>query len=80
MSTSLSASQLHTVNMRDPLNLVLANLFLLLSSVLGSKRAGPHTQFVQSFMKECVEFLEQGSCGSILQFMPFTMVSGREGS
>uniref|UniRef100_A0A4W5QGT0 Mediator of RNA polymerase II transcription subunit 24 n=1 Tax=Hucho hucho TaxID=62062 RepID=A0A4W5QGT0_9TELE len=74
MSTSLSASQLHTVNMRDPLNCVLANLFL------GSKTAGPHTQFVQSFMKECVECLEQGSCGSILQFMPFTMVSGREGS
>nr|XP_029486479.1 mediator of RNA polymerase II transcription subunit 24-like [Oncorhynchus nerka] len=74
MSTSLSASQLHTVNMRDPLNHVLANLFLLISSVLGSKTAGPHTQFVQSFMKECVECLEQGSCGSILQFMPFTMV------
>lgn len=37
--------------------------------------AGPHTQFVQSFMEECVECLEQGSRGSILQFMPFTMVS-----
>lgn len=37
--------------------------------------AGPHTQFVQSFMEECVECLEQGSHGSILQFMPFTMVS-----
>ncbi|XP_020309364.1 uncharacterized protein LOC109865523 isoform X3 [Oncorhynchus kisutch] len=66
MSTSLSASQLHTVNMRDPLNHVLANLLLLISSVLGSKTAGPHTQFVQSFMKECVECLEKGSCGSIL--------------
>uniref|UniRef100_A0A673YAM4 Mediator of RNA polymerase II transcription subunit 24 n=1 Tax=Salmo trutta TaxID=8032 RepID=A0A673YAM4_SALTR len=75
MSTSLSASQLHTVNMRDPLNRVLANLFLLISSILGSKTAGPHTQFVQSFMEECVECLEQGSRGSILQFMPFTMVS-----
>uniref|UniRef100_A0A672YEN5 Mediator of RNA polymerase II transcription subunit 24 n=1 Tax=Sphaeramia orbicularis TaxID=375764 RepID=A0A672YEN5_9TELE len=75
MSTSLSASQLHTVNMRDPLNRVLANLFLLISSILGSKMAGPHTQFVQSFMEECVECLEQGSRGSILQFMPFTMVS-----
>ncbi|CDQ58681.1 unnamed protein product [Oncorhynchus mykiss] len=71
MSTSLSASQLHTVNMRDPLNHVLANLFLLISSVLGSKTAGPHIQFVQSFMKECVECLEQGSCGSILQFHAF---------
>ncbi|KAF3853421.1 hypothetical protein F7725_014109, partial [Dissostichus mawsoni] len=59
MSSSLSASQLHTVNMRDPLN----------------RMAGPHTQFVQSFMEECVECLEQGSRGSILQFMPFTMVS-----
>jgi len=105
MSSSLSASQLHTVNMRDPLNRVLgetprlphpmstrshtheyvalihpvafstANLFLLISSVLGSKMAGPHTQFVQSFMEECVDCLEQGSRGSILQFMPFTMVS-----
>ncbi|KAK5850656.1 hypothetical protein PBY51_001515 [Eleginops maclovinus] len=75
MSSSLSASQLHTVNMRDPLNRVLANLFLLISSILSSKMAGPHTQFVQSFMEECVECLEQGSRGSILQFMPFTMVS-----
>ncbi|KAL0984289.1 hypothetical protein UPYG_G00139520 [Umbra pygmaea] len=75
MSTSLSASQLHTVNMRDPLNRVLANLFLLISSILASRTAGPHTQFVQSFMEECVECLEQGSRASILQFMPFTMVS-----
>nr|XP_020461762.1 mediator of RNA polymerase II transcription subunit 24-like [Monopterus albus] len=75
MSSSLSASQLHTVNMRDPLNRVLANLFLLISSILGSKMAGPHTQFVQSFMEECVKCLDQGSRGSILQFMPFTMVS-----
>uniref|UniRef100_A0A4W4H826 Mediator of RNA polymerase II transcription subunit 24 n=1 Tax=Electrophorus electricus TaxID=8005 RepID=A0A4W4H826_ELEEL len=75
MSSSLSAAQLHTVNMRDPLNRVLANLFLLISSILGSKTAGPHTQFVQSFIKECVECTEQGSRGSILQFMPFTMVS-----
>ncbi|CAL8283567.1 unnamed protein product [Merluccius merluccius] len=75
MSSSLSASQLHTVNMRDPLNRVLANLFLLISSILGSKMAGPHTQFVHSFMEECVECLEQGHRGSILQFLPFTMVS-----
>ncbi|XP_053709795.1 mediator of RNA polymerase II transcription subunit 24 isoform X1 [Synchiropus splendidus] len=75
MSSSLSASQLHTVNMRDPLNRVLANLFLLISSILSSKTVGPHTQFVQSFMEECVECLEQGTRGSILQFMPFTMVS-----
>uniref|UniRef100_A0AAY4C490 Mediator of RNA polymerase II transcription subunit 24 n=1 Tax=Denticeps clupeoides TaxID=299321 RepID=A0AAY4C490_9TELE len=75
MSSSLSASQLHTVNMKDPLNRVLANLFLLISSILGSKTAGPHTQFVQSFLEECVECVEQGSRGSILQFMPFTMVS-----
>uniref|UniRef100_A0A3B3ZKY3 Mediator of RNA polymerase II transcription subunit 24 n=1 Tax=Periophthalmus magnuspinnatus TaxID=409849 RepID=A0A3B3ZKY3_9GOBI len=52
-----------------------ANLFFLISSILGSKMAGPHTQFVQSFIEECVECLEQGSRGSILQFMPFTMVS-----
>ncbi|MCJ8738140.1 hypothetical protein PDJAM_G00032120 [Pangasius djambal] len=75
MSSSLSASQLHTVNMRDPLNRVLANLFLLISSILSSKTAGPHSQFVQSFIEECVECSEQGSRGSILQFMPFTMVS-----
>uniref|UniRef100_A0A8C1ZB58 Mediator of RNA polymerase II transcription subunit 24 n=1 Tax=Cyprinus carpio TaxID=7962 RepID=A0A8C1ZB58_CYPCA len=75
MSSSLSASQLHTVNMRDPLNRVLANLFLLISSLLGSKTAGPHTQFVQSFIEECVECSEQGNRGSILQFMPFTMIS-----
>ncbi|XP_036786326.2 mediator of RNA polymerase II transcription subunit 24 isoform X4 [Manis pentadactyla] len=74
-SSSLSASQLHTVNMRDPLNRVLANLFLLISSILGSRTAGPHTQFVQWFMEECVDCLEQGSQGSILQFMPFTTVS-----
>ena len=41
MNSSLSASQLHTVNMRDPLNRVLANLFLLISSILGSRTAGP---------------------------------------
>ncbi|XP_038609858.1 mediator of RNA polymerase II transcription subunit 24 isoform X1 [Tachyglossus aculeatus] len=75
MSSSLSASQLHTVNMRDPLNRVLANLFLLISSTLGAKTAGPHTQFVQWFMEECVDCLEQSSRASILQFMPFTMVS-----
>ncbi|KAM7067626.1 mediator of RNA polymerase II transcription subunit 24 isoform 6-T7 [Molossus nigricans] len=75
MSSSLSASQLHTVNMRDPLNRVLANLFLLISSILGSRTAGPHTQFVQWFMEECVDCLEQGSRGSILQFMPFTTLS-----
>ncbi|XP_014813392.1 PREDICTED: mediator of RNA polymerase II transcription subunit 24 [Calidris pugnax] len=75
MSSSLSASQLHTVSMRDPLNRVLANLFLLISSILGAKTAGTHTQFVQWFMEECVDCLEQGSRGSILQFMPFTMVS-----
>ncbi|XP_076851106.1 mediator of RNA polymerase II transcription subunit 24 isoform X1 [Brachyhypopomus gauderio] len=75
MSSSLSAAQLHTVNMRDPLNRVLANLFLLISSILGSKTAGPHTQFVQSFIEECVECTEQGGRGSILQFMPFTLVS-----
>ena len=56
-----------------------ANLFLLISSILGAKTAGPHTQFVQSFMEECVECLEQGSRGSILQFMPFTMVSSVTG-
>ncbi|KAG7325381.1 hypothetical protein KOW79_011697 [Hemibagrus wyckioides] len=75
MSSSLSASQLHTVNMREPINRVLANLFLLVSSILSSKTAGPHTQFVQCFIEECVECSEQGSRGSILQFMPFTMVS-----
>ncbi|XP_063107566.1 mediator of RNA polymerase II transcription subunit 24 isoform X2 [Cavia porcellus] len=75
MNSSLSASQLHTVNMRDPLNRVLANLFLLISSILGSRTAGPHTQFVQWFMEECVDCLEQGGRGSILQFMPFTTVS-----
>lgn len=52
-----------------------ANLFLLISSILGSRTAGPHTQFVQWFMEECVDCLEQGSRGSILQFMPFTTVS-----
>ncbi|XP_027728811.1 mediator of RNA polymerase II transcription subunit 24 [Vombatus ursinus] len=75
MSSSLSASQMHTVNMRDPLNRVLANLFLLISSILGARTAGPHTQFVQWFMEKCVDCLEQGSRGSILQFMPFTTVS-----
>uniref|UniRef100_A0A8C2W2P8 Mediator of RNA polymerase II transcription subunit 24 n=1 Tax=Chinchilla lanigera TaxID=34839 RepID=A0A8C2W2P8_CHILA len=75
VNSSLSASQLHTVNMRDPLNRVLANLFLLIASILGSRTAGPHTQFVQWFMEECVDCLEQGSRGSILQFMPFTTVS-----
>ncbi|TKC49432.1 hypothetical protein EI555_016974, partial [Monodon monoceros] len=75
MSSNLSASQLHTVNMRDPLNRVLANLFLLISSILGSRTAGPHTQFAQWFMEGCVDCLEQGGRGSILQFMPFTTVS-----
>lgn len=57
-----------------------ANLFLLISSILGSRTAGPHTQFVQWFMEECVDCLEQGSRGSILQFMPFTTVSARSGA
>ncbi|XP_068930339.1 mediator of RNA polymerase II transcription subunit 24 isoform X2 [Petaurus breviceps papuanus] len=74
MSSSLLASQMHTVNMRDPLNRVLANLFLLISSILGARTAGPHTQFVQWFMEECVDCLDQGSRGSILQLMPFTTV------
>uniref|UniRef100_A0A2I3SVC2 Mediator of RNA polymerase II transcription subunit 24 n=1 Tax=Pan troglodytes TaxID=9598 RepID=A0A2I3SVC2_PANTR len=52
-----------------------ANLFLLISSILGSRTAGPHTQFVQWFMEECVDCLEQGGRGSVLQFMPFTTVS-----
>ncbi|MEJ1285382.1 mediator complex subunit 24 [Cricetulus griseus] len=52
-----------------------ANLFLLISSILGSRTAGPHTQFVQWFMEECVDCLEQDSRGSILQFMPFATVS-----
>ena len=55
-------------------SLSVANLFLLISSILGSKTAGPQTQFVQSFVEERVECSEQGSRGSILQFMPFTMV------
>ncbi|NXX99904.1 MED24 polymerase, partial [Centropus bengalensis] len=75
MSSSLSASQLHAVSMRDPLKRVLANLFLLMSAILGAKTAGTHTQFVQWFMEECVDCLEQGSHSSILQFMPFSMVS-----
>ncbi|KAK2110745.1 hypothetical protein P7K49_010491 [Saguinus oedipus] len=49
-----------------------ANLFLLISSILGSRTAGPHTQFVQWFMEECVDCLEQGGRGSVLQFLPFT--------
>lgn len=57
-----------------------ANLFLLISSILGAKTAGTHTQFVQWFMEECVDCLEQGSRGSILQFMPFTMVSPTPGT
>lgn len=56
-------------------SLCTANLFLLISSILGSRTAGPHTQFVQWFMEECVDCLEQDSRGSILQFMPFTTVS-----
>nr|XP_033773655.1 mediator of RNA polymerase II transcription subunit 24 isoform X1 [Geotrypetes seraphini] len=75
MSSSLCASQLHSINMRDPLNRVLANLFLLIAYILGSRTAGTHTQFVEWFMEECVECLEQESRGSILQFMPFNMVS-----
>lgn len=58
-----------------PSSFCTANLFLLISSILGSRTAGPHTQFVQWFMEECVDCLEQGSRGSILQFMPFTTVS-----
>uniref|UniRef100_S4RMA1 Mediator of RNA polymerase II transcription subunit 24 n=1 Tax=Petromyzon marinus TaxID=7757 RepID=S4RMA1_PETMA len=74
MSSSLSAAQLHNINMKEPLNRVLANLFLLFSWSLTSKVAGPQTQFVQWFVEECVQ-CEQGSCTSILHFMPFTMVS-----
>lgn len=55
-----------------------ANLFLLISSILGARTAGAHTQFVQWFMEECVESLEQGGKGGILQFMPFSMVSKKD--
>ncbi|KAM8946512.1 mediator of RNA polymerase II transcription subunit 24 isoform 2-T2 [Pelodytes ibericus] len=75
MNSSLSASQIHNINSKEPLNRVLANLFLLISSILGARTAGAHTQFVQWFMEECVESLEQGGKGGILQFMPFSMVS-----
>ncbi|KAG7260038.1 hypothetical protein CRUP_001822 [Coryphaenoides rupestris] len=64
----LSSNEDEPVTLSSP-----ANLFLLISSILGSKMAGPHTQFVHSFMEECVESLEQGHRGSILQFLPFTM-------
>ncbi|XP_012813137.1 mediator of RNA polymerase II transcription subunit 24 isoform X2 [Xenopus tropicalis] len=75
MNSSLSASQIHNISSKEPLNRVLANLFLLISSVLGAKTAGAQTQFVQWFMEECVESLELGGKGCILQFMPFSMVS-----
>ncbi|XP_053309445.1 mediator of RNA polymerase II transcription subunit 24 isoform X2 [Spea bombifrons] len=75
MNSSLSASQIHNISSKEPLNRVLANLFLLISSILGARTAGAHTQFVQWFMEECVESLEQGGKGGILQFMPFSMVS-----
>ncbi|KAG9474117.1 hypothetical protein GDO78_004427 [Eleutherodactylus coqui] len=75
MNNSLSASQIHNISSKEPLNRVLANLFLLISSILGARMAGAHTQFVQWFMEECVESLEQGGKGGILQFMPFSMVS-----
>ncbi|XP_040187290.1 mediator of RNA polymerase II transcription subunit 24 [Rana temporaria] len=75
MNNSLSASQIHNINSKEPLNRVLANLFLLISSILGARTAGSHTQFVQWFMEECVESLEPGGKGGILQFMPFSMVS-----
>ncbi|XP_075436251.1 mediator of RNA polymerase II transcription subunit 24 [Ascaphus truei] len=75
MNNSLSASQIHNVSAKEPLNRVLANLFLLISSILGAKTSGAHTQFVHWFMEECVESLEPGGKGGILQFMPFSMVS-----
>ncbi|KAM9296958.1 mediator of RNA polymerase II transcription subunit 24 [Gastrophryne carolinensis] len=75
MNSSLSASQIHNISSKEPLNRVLANLFLLISSILGARTAGAHTQFVQWFMEECVESLEPGGKGGILQFMPFSMVS-----
>ncbi|XP_053554150.1 mediator of RNA polymerase II transcription subunit 24 isoform X1 [Bombina bombina] len=75
MNNSLSASQIHNISAKEPLNRVLANLFLLISSILSARTAGAHTQFVQWFMEECVESLEHGVKGGILQFMPFSMVS-----
>ncbi|XP_072269793.1 mediator of RNA polymerase II transcription subunit 24 [Pyxicephalus adspersus] len=78
MNSSLSASQIHNISSKEPLNRVLANLFLLISSILGARTAGSHTQFVQWFMEECVESLEPGGKGGILQFMPFSMVSKRD--
>eukprot|EP00063_Salmo_salar_P039630 XP_014014465.1 PREDICTED: mediator of RNA polymerase II transcription subunit 24-like [Salmo salar] len=41
----------------------------------GPSQPRPSQPVPEDLMKECVECLEQGSCGSILQFMPFTMVS-----
>uniref|UniRef100_A0A8I3W400 Mediator of RNA polymerase II transcription subunit 24 n=1 Tax=Callithrix jacchus TaxID=9483 RepID=A0A8I3W400_CALJA len=70
--TSPSLMELPSVTL-PPLST--ANLFLLISSILGSRTAGPHTQFVQWFMEECVDCLEQGGRGSVLQFLPFTTVS-----
>ncbi|MEE6527218.1 hypothetical protein FKM82_028438 [Ascaphus truei] len=80
MNSSLSASQIHNVSAKEPLNRVLANLFLLISSILGAKTSGAHTQFVHWFMEECVESLEPGGKGGILQFMPFSMVSAGWGT
>ncbi|KAB1262866.1 Mediator of RNA polymerase II transcription subunit 24, partial [Camelus dromedarius] len=37
--------------------------------------SNPHMQSVQWFMEQCMDCLEQGSQGTILQFMPFTTVS-----
>lgn len=74
-TTSPPLSCLACVRPVHLVSLCTANLFLLISSILGSRTAGPHTQFVHWFMEECVGCLEQDSRGSILQFMPFTTVS-----
>lgn len=74
-TTSPPLSCLACVRLVHLVSLCTANLFLLISSILGSRTAGPHTQFVHWFMEECVGCLEQDSRGSILQFMPFTTVS-----
>jgi len=63
-----------TFNIKEPLNKALAQLFLLMTSILHRPTLTPRTWFIVSFMLEAIK------CGGqhtrfILQFMPHNMLS-----
>ncbi|KAH9525550.1 Mediator of RNA polymerase II transcription subunit 24 [Bulinus truncatus] len=65
---------LPSLNVKDPLNKALVNLFLLMNAILMNKTLSPRTWFIVSFIQEAIK------CGGthstfIFQFMPQNMLN-----